>query len=316
MSTLVSPVSPLQDLLRPPERNEIKRGLAFAMAAHVLLVAALSLGVNWRSQQIPAAEAELWAAVPQAAAPREQLPPEEPAKAEPDPEPPKPQPKPPEPDPRELQAQRDAEIAIAKAKDRKLKEEQQAREAEQARQRKLEQERRELQDKKERERKDALKKEQEQREQKEREQKDRDKKKEQAAKDAKAQRDAEAKREALRQENLRRIAGMAGASGAPNATGSALKSAGPSANYAGRIKARIRPNVIYSDPGGSANPEAEVRVNLLPDGKIIGSQLLRASGDAEWDKAVLRAIEKTGDLPRDTDGRVPAVIVITFRPRD
>jgi colicin import membrane protein len=31
---------------------------------------------------------------------------------------------------------------------------------------------------------------------------------------------------------------------------------------------------------------------------------------------VLRAIDRTGTLPRDTDGRVPPVLIITFRPND
>ncbi|MCZ8074759.1 MAG: protein TolA, partial [Paucibacter sp.] len=33
-------------------------------------------------------------------------------------------------------------------------------------------------------------------------------------------------------------------------------------------------------------------------------------------KAVLRAIDKTETLPRDTDGRVPPVLVISFQPRE
>jgi colicin import membrane protein len=31
---------------------------------------------------------------------------------------------------------------------------------------------------------------------------------------------------------------------------------------------------------------------------------------------VLRAIDRTDTLPRDTDGRVPPTLVISFRPRD
>jgi len=36
----------------------------------------------------------------------------------------------------------------------------------------------------------------------------------------------------------------------------------------------------------------------------------------EWDEAVLRALDRTGVLPRDTDGRVPPNMVIAFRPRE
>jgi colicin import membrane protein len=114
---------------------------------------------------------------------------------------------------------------------------------------------------------------------------------------------------------LRRIQGMAGASGGPNATGTALQSSGPTAGYGGRIKAVIRPNIIYNDsPAG--NPVAEVEVRAAPGGNILSRKLLKSSGDAEWDKAVLRAIDRTETLPRDVDGRVPAVLVISFQPRE
>jgi len=44
--------------LRPPEAAGIGRGFAFALAAHALLVLALSYGLNWRSTPTPAFEAE------------------------------------------------------------------------------------------------------------------------------------------------------------------------------------------------------------------------------------------------------------------
>jgi len=34
----------------------------------------------------------------------------------------------------------------------------------------------------------------------------------------------------------------------------------------------------------------------------------------DWDEAVLRAIEKTEMLPRDTDGRIPPVMTISLDP--
>jgi len=121
--------------------------------------------------------------------------------------------------------------------------------------------------------------------------------------------------EAQRQKNLQRIAGLAGASGGPSATGTALKSAGPSASYAGRIKARIKPNIVFTEDI-NGNPTAEVEVRTAPEGSIIGRKLLKSSGNKAWDDAVLRAIDKTEALPRDTDGRVPPVLVISFRPKD
>jgi colicin import membrane protein len=302
MSTMVSRFHPDRDPLRPPPAPGLGRGFSFAIAAHVLLVVALSFGVSWRSTPVPAMDAELWSAVPQAAAPKEQLPTEQ------QPEPPKPQPEPPKPQqptPQEVQAQRDADIAVAKAKERKLKEEQEQREAEDKR--KLEQRKKDDADQKERDRKAKE------------EQAKKDEAKDKAADKAKAdkaRKDAEAKSEAQRQENLRRIQGMAGGTGAPTSTGTAARSSGPSANYAGRIKARVRPNIIYNDPGGAANPEAEVEVRTGPGGTIIGSKIIKSSGLSDFDSAVLRALEKTDTLPPDTDGTVPKLIIMTFRPRE
>lgn len=304
MSSVASRFPPDRDPLRPPPAPGLGRGFGFAMVAHIALVVALSFGVSWRSTQIPALEAELWSAVPQAVAPKEQAPPETPRpepKPEPRPEPPKPQ----TPSAQEVQAQRDAEIAIAKAKQRKQQEEEAEREA-QEKKRKLAKQKEE----------EAEKKAQDEKKRKEEERKEAQAKKDEAAKKDKAQKEADAKREALRQENLRRIMGQADATGGPSATGTAARSSGPSSTYAGRIKARVRPNIIYNDPGGVANPEAEVEVRAAPDGTIIARKIVKSSGLPDFDAAVLRALDRTEILPRDVDGTVPKVMIITFRPRE
>jgi colicin import membrane protein len=282
--------------LRPPEAAGMGRGLLFALVAHGLLLAALSWSVNWRSNSEPAFEAELWSAVPQIAAPREEAPPE------PEPE----APKPPEPDRAAQQRaaeeaaaeQREAEIAIAKAK--KLKEEKARQEAA-----KLEREKAA----KEKEAKEKAAKDKAAKEEQER-------KKEKAAKDAKEAKlakEADARREAQRQEFLRRIQGMAG--GTPGSTGTAAQNAAPSSGWVGRVKGKIKPLIIYTEDS-AANPMTEVQVALAPDGRILGSKVTKPSSDADWDRAVIRAIEKAEMLPRDTDGRVPPVIILTFRPRE
>lgn len=310
MSTAALPLR--RDPLRPPEHPMLGRGFAFAIVAHAVLVLALSYSVNWRTRELPTFEAELWSAVPQAAAPREEVPPEPPAPKQEV----KPPPKPPGPTPEELQQARDAEIAVAKAREKKRKEEEQRQaELEAERKKQLAQKEKELKLEKERlEKLEKLEKDKRLAEEKKKQQAEKDKAIDKAAEKA-VEKAAEARREALRQENLRRIQGMAGASGGPGATGTAQQSSGPSASYGGRIKARIRPNIIYSDtaPG---NPVAEVEVRVAPDGTIIGKKLVKPSGNAEWDQAVLRAIDKTETLPRDTDGRVPSLIVIAFQPRE
>ena len=145
------------------------------------------------------------------------------------------------------------------------------------------------------------------------------KKKEESA--AKAKEDAkkaaaeEKRAAALRNENLKRMQGMVGASGDENAKGTALKSSGPSASYAGRIRARIKPNITFTEDV-AGNPKAEVEVRTSPDGTILSRKLLSSSGNKSWDEAVLKAIDKTATLPRDEDGRVPPVLEISFRPKD
>ena len=55
----------------PPATPGVARAFTLALLAHGLLVAALTWGVHWqRDAQIVSVEAELWAAVPVAAAPQ------------------------------------------------------------------------------------------------------------------------------------------------------------------------------------------------------------------------------------------------------
>jgi colicin import membrane protein len=78
---------------------------------------------------------------------------------------------------------------------------------------------------------------------------------------------------------------------------------------------RIKPNITY--PGDVVgNPRAEVEVKVSPDGTILSRRIVQTSGNKAWDDAVLRAIDKTEIFPKDSDGRVPPVIVLGFRPQD
>ena len=88
---------------------------------------------------------------------------------------------------------------------------------------------------------------------------------------------------------------------------------GPSSGYAGRIKARIKPNIVLT-AALDGNPSATVEVRVAPDGTIVGRKLIQSSGSPAWDETVLRAIDKTEVLPKDVDGRVPPTITIAFRP--
>jgi colicin import membrane protein len=125
----------------------------------------------------------------------------------------------------------------------------------------------------------------------------------------------EARQAAIREANLKRMMKEAGGSDDPLASGNAARTAGPSAGYAGRIKARIKPNIVLT-ASIEGNPLATVRVRVAPDGTIVSKQLVKSSGSAAWDDSVLRAIDKTEVLPKDVDGTVPPTMDIDFRPRD
>ncbi len=304
------------------------RAWVVAGVAHLVLFLALGLATAWKIQpQTVQAEAELWSAVPQAAAPKLQEPPPAPPKPEPKPEPPpKPAPPRPAPEPKPDNSLRDAQIALEKKKEEdKKKQEAAERQRKAQEKKKKEAEEKAEKDKatKEKALKDKAAQEKAAQEKKELDKKkaaekakaDEDKRKqEQARKEAEDKADA-AVAEALRKEQMQRTQGMAGASGGPNATGTALKSSGPSSSYAGRLVGRIKPNINY--PGDTVgNPRAEVEIRVAPDGTITSRRIKTPSGNKAWDDAVLRAIDKTEILPKDTDGRVPPWIELGFRPLD
>ena len=288
-----------RDPLMPRRPKGMGAGLSLAILAHVLLILAIAFGVNWRAHEPAGIEAELWSAVPQAAAPRAAAP-------EPAPQP-TPQVKPPPPPPPPPKAEEpppkpapDPQIAIEKAK---LEE-----------QKKLDAKR--LQDEQEQAKRDKAKRDEAKREEDKREQAELDKQRAKEEQDRKKQAAADAaKAAAARDAYLKRMqGGLAGATGAETSTGTAMQSSGPSASYAGRISARILPNIIMTD-AIDGDPKATVEVKVAPDGKIIGRRLLRSSGVPAWDDAVLRAIDRTDMLPRDVDGRVPPVMELTFNPK-
>ena len=309
----------------PPGRGP---ALGLALLAHVLLIAALTFGVHWRNSEPTTMAAELWSAVPQAAAPRAVEP--EPAPTPPPVKRPKPVAKaaepvaPPKPAPQSQPTLPDPKIAIEQARrdeSKRLQAEQ-----EQQRQTKLAKLAKAERDKADRQKADQEKAE---REQAELEMAARDKlrakealaqkktaaDKADAAERVKGEQAAAAQLAATREANLKRMLGQAGATGGATDTGSAARSSGPSASYAGRIMARIKPNILFSD-SVDGNPMATVEVKLAADGTIVGKRLVKSSGVKSWDDAVLRAIERTEVLPRDIDGRVPPPFQIDFRLRD
>ena len=279
--------------------------LVLALIAHALLIAALAFGVHWRNSEPTTMAAELWSAVPQAAAPRAAEPPPTAVSVT------RPQARPPEPAVRRTEpvaappaaTPPDPQIAIEQARRQTAQRDAAERERERQQAREDQAKRAAKADKLKAE---SLKAERE--------------KAERAEKAAAVTEKADAaKQEAIRSANLKRLQGLANANsaatGAATDTGTAARSSGPSASYAGRIMARIKPNIVFGDtPDG--NPMATVEVKLAPDGTIIAKRLVKSSGVKAWDEAVLRAIERTEILPRDIDGRVPPPFQIDFRLRD
>lgn len=278
----------------PPREDATWRSIGLAVLAHALLVAALMNGLRWqRESQNAAVEAELWSAVPRQAAPREV----------PAPPPPPPAPVVKAPPPPPAPVQKEADIALEREKQKRELEKQH--QAELERERLARERKAELQKKKREEELAKKKHEQEQ----QRLVADA-RRKEQEAKEA---RDAKV-REKVRQDAISRSLAMAG-TGAPSATGTAAHSSGPSASWGAKVQARVRPNIVFTEHV-DGNPKAEVEVRTSPDGTIVGKRLVRSSGVKAWDDAVLRALDKTESLPRDTDGRVPSPVIIAFRPHD
>lgn len=290
--------------LAPPQPGRWLGPLGLALVVHGLLVAALTWGVGWQREAPPVVfEAEIWSLMAQAAAPRAvepAPPPPPPVTQAPKPQPVA-QPAPPPPGPSQ------ADIATAQAKEKAQADlkKAQAEASKKAAADKLAQEKLAAAKKAEADKAAAEKERQQQLAQQKRE------KERQLAEEKRLEALAAKERDA----QLARIMGQAGASGGPQATGTAQQSSGPSAAYGGRVAARIKPNVVFTDTV-SGNPRAEVEVRTLPDGTITARRIVKPSGSPAWDEAVLRAIDRTGTLPRDTDGRVPSSLIIGMSPQD
>jgi len=302
----------------PPSSSGRGRAIGLAVLAHAFLIAALTWGVSWKRESTNApVQAELWSTTVQQAAPalvEPTPPPQVEPKPEPKVEPPPPPPAPPlkpvkvvEPEP---EPKIDPQIAIEKTK-KEEKKKLEKKKADEAKEKAKALAKKEAEDEAAEEAKLAAL------DKKKRaiEAKKLEAKKAADAKAAENDKKYEASLKAAREANLKRIAGIAGASGGETATGTAKQSTGPSAGYAGRVSARVKPNIVFTAEV-SGNIEAGVEVRTSPDGTITGRKIIKSSGNKAWDDAVLRALDKTEILPKDTDGRVPSTLEMYFKPKD
>lgn len=260
-------------LTRPTDRPPRQEAWGTGTAMSAVAHALLIAGLVWGVHWRSTAEPEGVAAELWSAVPQISAPPP-PTEVEPPPPPPKPAPEPAPPPPQVQQKAPD--IVLEQEKKRKEKEQQ--------------------------EREEQAKKEAAQKAAEEKTAQDK------AKAEAEKQKQLQAK---LRQEQLNRVMGQLGAPA--NSTGTAAQTSGPSASYAGRIKARVRPNIVFSDSLPD-NPAAEVLVTLAPDGTVIGRRITKSSGVQAWDDAVVRAIDRTAVLPTDNGKVYPMTLV--FRPND
>jgi len=305
----------------PPEPSRLPSFL-LALAVHAVLLAFLWFGISWQTNNPVSVEAEVWdMQVETAAAP--ELPPEPAPEPEPEPEPaPTPPPAPPQEAPPPPPPAPDPEIALQKERERKAEEAKQAaaeekkrKEAEQKKREEAEQKKREEAEQKKRDEAAQKKKDEAERKQKEAEEKKKadaaaaaEKKKQAAAAKAEA-----AKLEKFRQEELKRMAGAMGT------TGAAAKSSGPRSDggYIAAITAAIKSATAY--PGNTdapGNPRATFRVEQLPTGEIMSVRLVKSSGVPEFDRAVENGIKKASPLPKKKDGTVERTLDVNFSMKD
>ncbi len=88
------------------------------------------------------------------------------------------------------------------------------------------------------------------------------------------------------------------------------------ADYIGRIRARIRGNIILP-PDIKGNPEAVFEVVQFPSGEILSVHLKKSSGQPLYDTAVERAIHKSSPLPKPAQGELfSRTLELRFHPLD
>lgn len=277
-------------------------GAVLAVLVHLGLALALTTAVDWRARTPEVVTAELWSAVPESAPP----PPPFVAPVLPPPAPEVRTAPPPAPEPdiaveqerrRKVEAEKLKAQAQAEAERRRIDDERRKAEDE----RKAADERRKVEEDKKR-LADKRRKADEERQQREQE-----------LREAKAEDERLARQ---REANLRRMMGqVADAASAPVGNGTGTRNAAPSAQYRGKLIAIVRGNLVFTGnlPG---NPVATVEVTAAAGGSIISRRLAKSSGVTAWDDAVIRALDRTATLPRDSDGRVPPQVTFDFRYAD
>ncbi len=267
--------------------NKNWQALFFSALVHLVLLAFLILGVQWKNEKNTVLTVDLWAA-------EDFLPPPSPKKEAQ---------KPLEktlPPPKEESPKIDTEIALKEEKKRKEEErkkrEEQLKEEERRQEEKLKEEKRKEEEKR-------LAEEKRWEEERLIEEKKR-------AEEEKRQAELERKKiaESERRARLKGLRAVAGSE-------SALR-AQKNAEYIDKIRLKIKGNVILP-PNLSSNPSLIVEVTQLPTGEVVNVRLIQSSGIAVLDNAVQRAIHKSSPLPKPDDPALyERILTIEYRPWD
>lgn len=272
------------NLAAPPPENEKSNTPALVLSAlvHLLLIAALFFGVQWKSQAPTSVEVEVWRSAPAPVIKTE--PAQEP--------PPKPEPKP-EPEPKPIPK---AEPAPTIKPDITLKDKKPKKEPP-----------KEPEQKKEIPKKPPQKEPVPDRRPSFDDELNRDLKQTQQQKANQEHREraaAEATEEANRRAQLK-----AGQASAANARGLAA--------YGDKITAKIRGNIVLPS-SIRGNPEAIFIVTQLPTGEILPPiKVQKSSGNKSLDEAIERAILKSSPLPKpDQPELFQRILELKYKPFD
>ncbi|BBO60104.1 cell envelope integrity protein TolA [Mycoavidus sp. B2-EB] len=272
----------------PPRERGTRRALICAVLMHTLLFAFLFYGIRWQSNPPAGAEAELWSAPPETtpkatptSAVVEQTAPAVPSQPE------------------------QAEIALQQTQPSKpetVPQQQLAQlKQQQAAQKMQERQQHAAQEKKVREAQHKLQLAEQQ-------------------KTLQAQQQARNVAKQQRQARLLALQGIAGQNPAANGISTNGSSTGAgghsSAGYVDKVRRHVKSNMAFSADSTDGNPQAVVSVQCAPDGTILNAQITKTSGNPGWDNAVLRAVQKSDPMPRDSDGKAPSSFTFTYRLND
>ncbi len=337
----------------PPKQSLNLRAVGMALGAHALLLLALVLNLDWKTENQGPMQIELWAdGITPTAAPAQSTKPEvkpepTPPKPEPEPEPVKPPP-PPEPPPppappavvetpkneidpeialeneRKKKAEKERlekELAEKKAKEEERKEKDRIKREKDAAEKK-ERERLEQIDRVEKEKKEKKEKEEKEKkavaEKKEKEKKEKEEKEKKLAEEKKAKeaKEAAAKKAAADQAFKDAMRGdVMGAAGMPGGTADRNQAGGGNySGYGAKIRACVQPGVSFpAPPQSGSNPTVQYRVQLKSDGTVSGVKLLKTSGNSNFDQAVERGISRCTPFPKPDSGSYPSYIDVDYR---